>query len=48
MPRLKNKATGSVVNVSDAKAARLSSEWELSVLEKPKARTKKTDVESDS
>lgn len=47
MSRLRNKATGSVVNVSEDKAARLGSEWEPIEAEKPKPRRKKADDESE-
>lgn len=48
MARLRNKATGSVVNVTDEKASRLGSEWESAEKPKPGAKSEsKTDKKSD-
>lgn len=46
MPRLRNKANGAFVNVSDETAARLSPEWEPAEVEKPKRA--KSNSKSDS
>lgn len=46
MPRLRNKVTGAVVNVSDEKAKTLPSEWE-SADAAPKTRAKKTETPAE-
>lgn len=46
MPRLKNKANGAVVNVSDETAKRLGADWATADAE-PKSRSKKPADKSD-
>lgn len=46
MPRLKNKVSGAVVNVSDETAKRLDADWE-SADAAPKSRSKKPADKSD-
>lgn len=48
MPRLTNSATGVVVNVDDATAARLGAEWAAAEKSKPKAPPKKAAASKSS
>lgn len=47
MPRLRNKVTGAVVNVSEETAKRLDADWVSGSSEQPKSRAKKAAEKSE-
>lgn len=47
MPRLRNKVTGAVVNVSEETAKRFDADWVSGSAEQPKPRVKKATEKSE-